>query len=125
MRRRDGRVLPLVTDTVRVGISGRERYLRKAIRRKTYRWASQRQVEVEIETVEASADTHPVWVGRPPPFEFRRGRSRAGDDGYHRPFGIFRLTFSAPLDGPLCLGYGCHYGLGLFLPLRTLDGSEQ
>jgi CRISPR-associated protein Csb2 len=51
--------------------------------------------------------------------EFERRRERGEDDGYPRPFGAFRLTFSAPIDGPLCLGYGDHYGLGLFLP-----GSE-
>jgi CRISPR-associated protein Csb2 len=52
--------------------------------------------------------------------EFERRRARAEDDGYHRPFGAFRLTFSSPIEGPLCLGYGCHYGLGLFGP-----GSRQ
>jgi CRISPR-associated protein Csb2 len=26
-----------------------------------------------------------------------------------------RLTFSEPVQGPICLGYGGHFGLGLFL----------
>jgi CRISPR-associated protein Csb2 len=51
--------------------------------------------------------------------EFERGRTRIEDDGYQRQFGAFRLTFSTPIEGPLCLGYGCHYGLGLFLPVRA------
>lgn len=49
--------------------------------------------------------------------EFRRGRSRVGDDGFARPFGHLRLTFAEPVAGPLCLGYGSHYGLGLFVPV--------
>jgi CRISPR-associated protein Csb2 len=48
--------------------------------------------------------------------EFERRRRRTEDDGGHRPFGAFRLTFADPVEGPLCLGYGGHYGLGLFLP---------
>jgi CRISPR-associated protein Csb2 len=30
-----------------------------------------------------------------------------------RPFGL-RLTFEAPVSGPLCLGYASHFGLGVF-----------
>lgn len=44
-------------------------------------------------------------------FEFRRNRK--GDtpqSGYG-----FRLEFAVPMAQPLVLGYGCHYGLGLFL----------
>lgn len=48
--------------------------------------------------------------------QFRRARNRPGDDGYSRPFGTLRLTFSAPVHGPLCLGYACHFGMGLFVP---------
>lgn len=45
--------------------------------------------------------------------EFRRRRS-----GYEAGIGAtgFRITFSAPQQGPLALGYGCHFGLGLFVP---------
>ena len=50
--------------------------------------------------------------------EFRRGRKRAGDDGFRRPFGRFRLIFSEPVRGPICLGYGSHFGMGLFQPVR-------
>jgi CRISPR-associated protein Csb2 len=108
-----------------VGRSGRERYLRKALRREARRWASQRSAGSAIVDVEAIDDTHPIWRGGPRPFEFHRGRSRPGDDGHRRPFGTFRLTFTAPLDGPLCLGYACHYGLGLFLPDRAVAVSER
>jgi CRISPR-associated protein Csb2 len=34
------------------------------------------------------------------------------------PPGLFSLTltFERPIEGPLCLGWGCHFGLGLFVP---------
>jgi len=94
-----------------VGRLAKERYLRKALRREARRWVAQRQLDgVEVEAVEAVAAVPPR------PLEFRRGRSRAGDDGYRRPLGTFRVTFSAPVEGPLALGYSSHFGLGLFLP---------
>jgi len=47
---------------------------------------------------------------------FRRERL----DGKHKPpipLGVgLRLTFSEAISGPLCLGYGSHFGLGLFCP---------
>ncbi len=50
------------------------------------------------------------------PGQFQRCRRKAGDDGDRRPAGAFRITFSAPVHGPLCLGHASHFGLGLFLP---------
>ena len=55
----------------------------------------------------------------PRPIEFRRSRDRHGDDGWRRPFGMFRLRFVEEVSGPICLGYACHYGLGLFSPSRA------
>jgi CRISPR-associated protein Csb2 len=100
-----------------VGRAGRARYLRKAIRAEWRRWRSNEFADVEIQAVEPLEMDDPAWGRqRPRPFEFVRGRARRGDDGYHRPFDRFRLTFSAAIKGPLCLGYACHYGLGLFRP---------
>lgn len=48
--------------------------------------------------------------------QFTRFRHKRGDDGGRRPSGLFRLTFAAPVGGPLCLGHSCHFGLGLFWP---------
>ena len=48
--------------------------------------------------------------------QFRRARNRRGDDGYSRSFGAFRLTFPEPVQGPFCLGYACHFGMGAFSP---------
>jgi CRISPR-associated protein Csb2 len=51
------------------------------------------------------------------PIQFKRFRNKSGDDGGRRCAGAFRITFAAPVHGPLCLGHSCHFGLGLFLPL--------
>jgi CRISPR-associated protein Csb2 len=50
------------------------------------------------------------------PIQFKRFRQKPGDDGGRRPAGVFRITFTAPVRGPLSLGHSCHFGLGLFLP---------
>jgi CRISPR-associated protein Csb2 len=50
------------------------------------------------------------------PIQFKRFRSKSGDDGGRRPAGGFRITFAAAVGGPLCLGHSSHFGLGLFFP---------
>jgi CRISPR-associated protein Csb2 len=53
--------------------------------------------------------------------QFRRGLNRPHDDGYSRPFGAIRLRFNVAVNGPICLGYGCHFGMGLFRPVHELE----
>jgi CRISPR-associated protein Csb2 len=53
---------------------------------------------------------------QPRPFEFHRNRERDGGEGSRRAFGYLKLRFTEPIQGPLCLGYASHFGLGLFLP---------
>jgi len=50
--------------------------------------------------------------------EFRRQRLKGeGQKGSTTGYG-FRLTFQEPVQGPIVLGYGCHFGLGQFEPER-------
>jgi CRISPR-associated protein Csb2 len=49
---------------------------------------------------------------------FRRYRSRGPDPAVGLGFG-FRVEFPRAVAGPLVLGYGCHFGLGLFVPDLT------
>jgi len=51
------------------------------------------------------------------PIHFRRSRSRRGLAQPDRAGSFHRLTFSEPIAGLLALGFGCHYGLGLFRPV--------
>lgn len=67
-----------------------------------------------IETFDAAA----IGNGRRRrPIHFHRFRSRRGLSQPDRVGSFQRLTFSEPIAGPLALGFGCHYGLGLFRPI--------
>jgi CRISPR-associated protein Csb2 len=46
--------------------------------------------------------------------EFRRNRK---DEDEKAGFG-FRLEFKEPVLGPFAIGYGAHFGLGLFMPVK-------
>ena len=49
-------------------------------------------------------------------FRFRRKRSLAQPDTLGR---LLELRFAEPVQGPLALGFGCHFGLGLFRPVPS------
>ena len=84
-------------------------------------FADQEALEV---TVEPLWDQNHVFrlAGRWRTIQFKRFRRKAGDDGGRRLAGAFRLTFSQAVQGPLALGWSSHFGMGLFMPLRTADG---
>jgi CRISPR-associated protein Csb2 len=64
----------------------------------------------------ATVEPLEILRGSVRPAAFERGRARPGDDGRGRPHGGVELRFDSPVPGPLCLGYACHYGLGMFAP---------
>ncbi len=47
-----------------------------------------------------------------------RGFAQSRKGGATSPNGVFHitLTLTQPIDGPLCLGWGCHFGFGVFVP---------
>jgi CRISPR-associated protein Csb2 len=51
----------------------------------------------------------------------RRGRGGVQPDAAG---GSFRLTFERNLSGPIALGWGAHFGLGLFIGENALEGCE-
>lgn len=51
------------------------------------------------------------------PIHFHRFRSRRGLRQPDRLGRFWRVVFPEPIPGPLALGFGCHYGLGLFRPI--------
>lgn len=57
-----------------------------------------------------------VQVGARPrrPVHFYRFRSKRGLRQPDTQGSFWRLTFPEPIPGPLALGFGCHYGLGMF-----------
>lgn len=48
------------------------------------------------------------------PIAFHRFRSRRGLTQPDRHGAFLRLSFTQAVEGPLALGFGCHFGLGLF-----------
>ena len=50
------------------------------------------------------------------PIDFRRFRSKRGLNQPDRQGSFWRVTFAEPVCGPLALGFGCHFGLGMFKP---------
>lgn len=53
------------------------------------------------------------------PVHFHRFRSRRRLTQPDRQGGFWQIRFSDPIEGPLALGFGCHYGLGIFVPVTT------
>ena len=45
-----------------------------------------------------------------------RGEIEVADQGVVR-----RLTFLEAIPGPICLGYACHFGMGVFRPATATD----
>lgn len=103
-----------------IGSRGRSRYLRKGLRREWRRLVDSLQEShpplrnIELVEVEELSRETVDSIRRPQAFEFRRARRKHGGREAFRPAAMFRLRFSQPLPGPLMLGYGCHFGMGLF-----------
>jgi CRISPR-associated protein Csb2 len=63
-------------------------------------------------------DSHKKLGGKYYCNQFQRHRySGKGNKGPNRGYG-FRITFKESQAGPLALGYGSHYGLGMFRPVE-------
>lgn len=45
----------------------------------------------------------------------KNGEGRRGNDSGN----AFKITFPKPVSGPIALGYGAHFGLGLFVPEKS------
>jgi CRISPR-associated protein Csb2 len=52
---------------------------------------------------------------------FHRFRSRGGEQQPDKIGTFVRVKFAKPIDGPLALGYACHFGLGLFAARSECD----
>lgn len=74
---------------------------------------------VTVEPIDAAYEKEPRAAHKPVPWlEFRRERYHGGGSrGSDRGFG-YRLVFDAPVQGPIALGYGAHFGLGQFVAVR-------
>lgn len=68
----------------------------------------------------ALAPVAEVLVGGRPrrPIHFHRFRAKRGLSQPDRNGSFWRLRFAEAVHGPVALGFGCHFGLGLFTPAR-------
>ncbi len=64
----------------------------------------------------------PLPHAQPRPLDFHRFRNKRGLDQPDRHGQLVRLVFAQPVTGPLALGFGCHFGLGLF---RAVGSDED
>lgn len=55
------------------------------------------------------------------PMHFHRFRSRGREAKPDAGGAFLTIRFPRPIAGPLALGYGSHFGLGLFAP----DGDDE
>ncbi|GIK15618.1 MAG: hypothetical protein BroJett003_05820 [Planctomycetota bacterium] len=81
-------------------------------------------------TLVAEANIEPVVTdgafriaGRWRPIQFKRFRSKPGDDGGRRPAGAFRVRFTLEVHGPIVIGWSSHFGMGLFVPVPERPGA--
>jgi len=59
------------------------------------------------------------------PVHFHRFRSKAGLRQPDSHGSMVELVFAEPVTGPLALGFGCHYGLGMFAPSPTRINPDR
>ena len=55
------------------------------------------------------------------PVHFHRFRSKRGLRQPDSRGSMLEVTFADAISGPLALGFGCHYGLGVFRPLEQVS----
>lgn len=85
-----------------------ERLVRKELSRRPWLADFAERVTVERTSGTLLGGTETSWM------KFRRTRQRgSGRQASAQGYG-FRLTFDASVEGPIALGYGSHFGLGLF-----------
>ena len=96
--------------------------------KKGFGWAEQIARELEERGLPSLAElprelcSIPINGRERRPLHFHRFRSR---HGLRQPDTLGRfleLTFKVPLEGPLALGFGCHFGLGLFASVNLPAG---
>ncbi len=61
----------------------------------------------------------PVNSRRLRPLEFQTERHHGNGQRAHQPAGAFQIRFAEAVSGPLAFGYGVHFGLGLFVPVKN------
>jgi CRISPR-associated protein Csb2 len=88
-----------------------ERLVRKELNRRPWLAEFAESVTIERTFDTLLSGTKTSWM------KFRRTRQRGGGRQASTQGYGFRLSFDGPVQGPIALGYGSHFGLGLFSAL--------
>ena len=59
------------------------------------------------------------------PVHFHRFRTRGREVQFDAAGTLLRIVFPVPIEGPLAIGYGSHFGLGLSVPDRETDSRAE
>lgn len=100
-----------------LGQQNRPLFTQAVLREELARLAARRQDVFDVDSVIVEPlDDGQIGAHRLRPIQFTRSRAKRGDDGARRPAGGFKITFPEPINGPICLGYSAHFGMGQFFP---------
>ena len=97
-------------------VDGPEDQIRREVRK---RWSESPDLVKAERFPEGAHQLQPIKAGVSRgyrPIEFFRFRRRGSNGG-----GAFNfeIEFDEPVSGPIALGFACHFGLGLFVPIQT------
>lgn len=112
---------PYITPNRRTRGGSKHRASEKTKARPAYSLTSQIVIEAKgrpgLGAASVTAVEPGTWVAErqvvASAFDSKRGRDQPPPD---HEAGFVRLEFADPVDGPLALGFGAHFGLGLFVP---------
>lgn len=91
-------------------------YLHPWHRKKGFGVPEQIARECRLRGLPEPASVELMLDAKPRALDFRRFRSKRSLRQPDRQGCFLKLTFDTPVQGPMALGFGCHFGLGLFTP---------
>jgi CRISPR-associated protein Csb2 len=89
-------------------------YLHPWHRKRGFEVADQIMRECRLRGLPELNVVEPLPNAQPRALDFHRFRSKRNLEQPDRHGQLVRLVFAQPVAGPLALGFGCHFGLGLF-----------
>lgn len=98
-------------------------YLHPWHRKNKFGIQQQIQKECRLRQIPEPAEIRTIRPEKPRPLDFRRFRTKKNIVQPDRHGCFLRLLFAEPVQGPLALGFACHFGLGLFAPAGSEAGQ--
>jgi CRISPR-associated protein Csb2 len=99
-----------------LGIDNQRAFAKQVLIEEINRLRNLRSEISEPISVDYLNDEHRMGAHKLRPIQYKRFRQKRTDDGGRRSAGAYRIVFSDPVVGPICLGHSSHFGMGLFIP---------